>query len=237
MNKQETILKTEKNILQEEKQILSEIKKEEKLIFGLEKNILVIGLSMALVIVATVSGLIYWQAHSREIVIDKAIISAPQIDLSVKTPGTLEEVFVNEGDQVLSDTVLARVGNELIKAKTAGLIIAVNNQIGRQFNPGEPIVSMIDPSELRVVGQIDENKGLADIVIGQAASFTVDAFGSQTFTGVVDEVNPTSNDSGVAFSISDKREVKKFDVKIRFNISANQKFKNGMSAKITIYKN
>jgi multidrug resistance efflux pump len=125
----------------------------------------------------------------------------------------------------------------LIKAKTSGLIIDAKKDIGQIFAAGTPVISMIEPGKLRVVGQIEEDKGLSDIVIGQAATFTIDAFGSQQFSGVVDEITPTSNDSGVAFSISDKRATKKFDVKIRFNALAHPEFKNGMSAKIVIYKN
>ena len=51
--------------------------------------------------------------------------------------------------------------------------------IGKTFNPGQAVVSMIDPAQLRVVGTIDENKGLNEIHVGQLASFTVDAFGSK----------------------------------------------------------
>ncbi|MFA5109560.1 MAG: efflux RND transporter periplasmic adaptor subunit [Patescibacteria group bacterium] len=213
------------------------ISSTETKIFGLKKNIVISGAVAALLIAGVLVGAIYWRVVSNRIVIDKSMISAPQIDLAAKTAGPLEEVFVNEGDEVLANAVLARVGNELIKAKTAGLIISVKKDIGQLFNSGTPVISMIDLSQLRVVGQIDENKGLADITVGQSAVFTVDAFGSQKFTGVVDEINQTSNDSGVAFSISDKREIKKFNIKVRFNTLAHPEFKNGMSAKITIYRN
>jgi len=213
------------------------ISSTETKIFGLKKNIVISGAVAALLIAGVLAGAIYWRVISHRIVIDKSMISASPIDLAAKTAGPLEEVFVNEGDEVLANAVLARVGNELIKAKTAGLVIGVKKDIGQLFNSGTPVISMIDLSQLRVVGQIDENKGLADITVGQSAVFTVDAFGSQKFTGVVDEINQTSNDSGVAFSISDKREIKKFDIKVRFNTLAHPEFKNGMSAKITIYRN
>lgn len=235
-NDQEKNISTDTKILKEEKAILEEIKKEKKKILGLEKNIIISGLILALLVAGVLIGIIYWRALSSRISIDKATVSATRIDLAAKSAGQLEEVFVNEGDEVPANAVLARVGNELIKSKTDGLIIDVKKDIGQLFNPGTPVVSMINPGELRVVGQIDENKGLSDILIGQAATFTVDAFSGQKFTGIVDEINQTSNDSGVAFSISDKRETKKFDIKIRFNVVAHPEFKNGMSAKITIYK-
>jgi len=68
------------------------------------------------------------------------------------------------------------------------------------------------------------------------ASFTVDAFGSKKFFGIVDEISPISDQSGIVFNISDKREVKQFDIKVRFDIKAYPQLKEGMSAKIIIYK-
>jgi len=234
---QDNILQAEEKILAEEKEVLQEIKKEEKKFLGLERKLAVTGILAALVVASAAAGLLYWHMASHQVEIDNSIISAPQIDLASQTAGPLEEVFVNEGDTVPANAVVARVGNELIKTKTAGLIISVKKDIGELFNPGTPVVSMIDPDELRVVGQIDENKGLSDIAIGQPATFTVDAFGGTRFTGVVDEITPTSDASAVVFNISDQREVRQFDVKVRFNVQAHPQFKNGMSAKIIIYQN
>ena len=94
---------------------------------------------------------------------------------------------------------------------------------------------MIDPAELRVVGRLQEDKGLQDVHIGQRATFTADAFPGKTYEGIVDEISPTSNQSGVVFSISDKREIRQFDIKVRYDIVLHPEFKNGMSAKLRIY--
>jgi multidrug resistance efflux pump len=106
---------------------------------------------------------------------------------------------------------------------------------GQVFSAGAPVVTMIDPGELRIMGKIDEDKGLSRIKVGDPVSFTVDAFGNTEFVGVVDEVSPTSNQSSVVFSISDKREIKQFDVKVRYDITLHPEFKNGMSAKMRVY--
>ena len=66
--------------------------------------------------------------------------------------------------------------------------------------------------------------------------FKVDAFGSKKYYGVVDEISPTSKESGIAFNISDKRETKEFNISVRFDNAAYNELKNGMSAKIWIYK-
>lgn len=187
-------------------------------------------------VAAIVGGLLYWQTESTRVSIDKSLIAAPQIALSPSQPGQLSQVFVNEGDFIKANAPVAKVGDELIKSKVAGEVISVRNDIGKIFNPGESVVVMVDPKELRVVGTIEENKGLDQIHIGQQVSFTVDAFGSREYAGVVDEVSPTAKASGVVFNISDKRATQEFDIKVRFNQDKYPELKNGMSAKITVFK-
>jgi len=182
-------------------------------------------------------GLIYWRVIQNRIYIEKAQIVAPQINLAAQAAGTLEEIFVQEGSQVQANNPVARVGNELIKAKVAGTIISVKKDFGKIFNPGETVVSMIDPTELRVIGQIEEDKGLKDIMVGQQAIFEIDTFGSKDYYGVVDEVSATSRENDVVFNISDKRQLNEFNIKIRFDVNLYPELKNGMSAKIWVYKN
>lgn len=87
------------------------------------------------------------------------------------------------------------------------------------------------------MASIDEDKGLSEIKLGDQVVFTVDAFGSQKFQGIVDEISPTAKQEDVVFNISDKRQINQFDVKIRFDVNAYPQLKNGMSAKVWIYKN
>lgn len=187
-------------------------------------------------VIGTVVGLVTWQALSVRVFIDKAEISSSLISLSPSAPGTLAELMVREGDQVTDNQVVARVGDELIKTQTAGLVLKVSENLGKTINPGEAVVTMINPENLRVVAHLDENKGLPEVAVGQRAVFTVDAFGSKEFVGVVDEISDTSRDSDLVFSISDKREAKKFDVKVRFSLAQYPELKNGMSAQVWIYK-
>ncbi len=185
---------------------------------------------------ALIAGsLLYWQSSSTRIGIDSSLIAAPLIDLSPAAGGQLEETYVNVGDVVPANTEVAKVGDEIIKTKIGGEIVSVEKNIGKSFSPGQAVVSMIDRGELRVVGTIDENKGLSQIKVGQLANFSVDAFGSKTYDGVVDEVSPTSRQTGVLFNISDQRPTQQFDIKVRFNQDQYPELKNGMSAKLTIF--
>lgn len=220
-----------------DKENKNEIKKIEEQI--LKKNIVskpwfksvvgIIGIILAL------TFFIYWRMVSGKIVIENSSIEAPIINLSSSTSGILSDIYVNVGDIISDNTPVAKVGNEIITSKVKGVIVSVTHLEGQFFGTGVPVVSMINTKEEKVLGKIDEDKGLIDIKIGQPATFTVDAFGNKIFNGVVSEVSPMSNQSGVIFNISDKREIKKFDVKVSFDQNEYPMLKQGMSAKITVF--
>jgi multidrug resistance efflux pump len=192
--------------------------------------------SVAFLILAIAGTASYFIFSSKEVEIDASSISAPLIELTPTSAGRLNAVYVNEGDTVAANAPVAEIGTEIITTKIAGTIVQVNNTIGAQIAPGQAVIEMIDPMQLRVVGKIDEDKGLAQIQVGDPASFTVDAFGGKSFVGVVDEIAPTSNQSDVVFDISDQRETQQFDIKVRYDTSAYPQLKNGMSARIWIYE-
>ncbi len=200
---------------------------------------LVLALGATVVLLLLIGGGAYWYVSSKTVYIDQSVISAPVTDLSPSSPGVLEQVFVNVGDIVTVGEPIARVGDQIVEAQTKGEIVSVNNNIGAFINPAAEqgtVASMVDPSQLRVVGHLDENKGLSQVKVGDPVIFTVDAFGGKTFKGVVDEISPTSRSSAVVFSISNQRPTNEFDVKVRFSTTAYPELKNGMSARIWIYK-
>jgi hypothetical protein len=189
----------------------------------------------ALVIIALGVIAAYIISTSGRIAVDTASIEAPLISLTTAAPGHLDAVYVKVGDTIAANTPVAEVGSQVITSKVAGLVVSVNDTVGAVVGAGEGVVTMIDPSQLRVVGKVDENKGLTDIKVGDPITFTVDAFGGKTFTGIIDEVAPTSNQSGIVFNISSQRETQQFVVKARFDTSAYPELKNGMSARMWIY--
>ena len=186
--------------------------------------------------IAGLVGLFYWQITKNQIYVDKSEIFADTISLSSSQGGMLKEVFVKEGDTVPADFAVARVGDDLVKTATKGLVVQTNNNIGENLSPGEAVVKIINPDNLKVVASIEEDKGLSDVAVGQQVVFTVDAFGAKKFYGIVDEVSPISRVMDVVFNISDQRQENEFDIKIRFDQSQYPELKNGMSAKVWILK-
>ncbi len=188
------------------------------------------------VIISLIAGLFaYYQINSGRVYIEKASIVAPLISLKPSYPGILNRVFVKVGDKVSINTVVAQVGNKNIITKTSGVITYVNNVPGQYMSSQNTVVQIYNPMELRVIGQIQEDKGLKKIKAGQKIIFTADAFGSKEYYGTVEDVSPTSRESDIVFAISDKREEKSFDVTGRFDVGKYPELKNGMSARMWVY--
>jgi multidrug resistance efflux pump len=197
---------------------------------------LIVAAFIVVVIGGGIASFAYLAASSKTVYIENSLIQAPAVILTSTQSGTLNAVYVSPGDMVAPGTVVATVGTELIKSSTGGLVLTANNNIGKAVTNSDVVVSLIDPSQLRVVGQVQEDKGLVDIHTGERAVFTVDAFGSKEFSGVVDEVSPTSKTGDVVFNVSDKRQEQNFDVKVRFDTTTHPELKQGMSAKLWVYK-
>ena len=192
-------------------------------------------LALVLIVLALGGGVwAYLLYQNRSVYIEKSDLEAPEIDLAPTAAGVLNDMLVKAGDAVAANQVVARVGDQLIKAKIAGTITKADASVGQSYNPGQTVVAMVDPSELRVVGHIDENKGLDRIRVGQYATFTVDTFGSKQYSGIVDEISPEARSGDIVFTISDKRQEQVFDIKVRFDTSAYPELKDGMSARIWV---
>lgn len=189
---------------------------------------------ISLIVIAAITW--YLIDQSKYISTDAASISAPLIQLTPQTTGILKLVLVKEGDTLRAHQPVARVGTEMITTEVAGQAITVKQDIGAVYNPGQPVVTMIDPNQLRVVASVEEDKGLNDIQVGQSVNFTVDAYGSEQFHGTVDEIADTSKSGDVVFNISDKRQEQNYDIKIKYDRGTNPPFQNGMSAKVWIIK-
>jgi multidrug resistance efflux pump len=182
------------------------------------------------------AGIAYWIDQQKYVYTDKSAISADVISLTPHTPGALKRVMVHDGDVVSAHQDVARVGDEMIMTEIGGVVLEAKRDIGGLYAAGQPVVTMIDPAELRVTARVEEDKGLKDVRVGQKALFTVDAYGSEEFEGTVESVSRTSREGDVVFNISDKREEKEFEVKIQYDHDRYPFFQNGMSAKVWIVK-
>src|ERR1035437_7440332 len=192
-----------------------------------------------IVIVAAllIGGFVGYQLLKDRVAVDNSLVQAPIITISPEVPGKIMDLKVYEGEQVKKGDVLAIVGTSSLNAYQDGLIVSTNNAIGSIASGQTAVVQMINFSDMRIAGTLDENKGLDKVKIGQAVSFSVDALPNQTFWGYVDEISPTAKQTQLQFSVSSERPTQQFIVYTRFNAYSYPQIKNGMSAKMTVYTN
>jgi len=227
---------SESIIQKEEQELKKELKREGKGLEWFFKSHTFRILLTIIIFAVLVFGVIYLANSNGRIYGENSEISAPVITLSPSVPGVLQNVFVKENDFISAGTVVATVGGNPITSQIDGLVISVQNTPGQLVNSQTPVVQMIDIKQLRVVGHVEEDKGLANIRPGQKVVFTVDAFGSKKYNGVVESVAPAPDTSDIVFSISNNRQEKQFDVSVSYDLNAYPELQQGMSAKMWIYK-
>lgn len=192
-------------------------------------------LAAVVIIFGAMGAFLFWNVSSTQVSIDTSVLSAPTAAIAPTSGGPLNALYVKEGDTVAPNAPIAQVGTETLFAKSGGIAAGGPQVIGSFFAPGQKVMTVVDNSQMRVAGTIDETKGLSKVKAGQRVTFTVDAYPGKKYIGTVDEVSPVSDTTGIAFTISDKRPVQKFTVYARFDVSAYPELKSGMSAKMTVY--
>jgi multidrug resistance efflux pump len=191
--------------------------------------------AISLVLLAAIIFYILFGKLSERVFIDDSLIQSPIITVSPATTGTVREIDVKEGQSVSRGDTLAVVGSETLRADTNGLIVSASDLTGSTVTPQTPLIQMIAPVNLRVAGTVDETKGLGRIKVGQAVSFTIDAFPGYTYWGFVDEISPNAKQTQLSFTISSERPTQQFVVYARFDSARYPEIKNGMSSKMTVY--
>lgn len=189
------------------------------------------------VVLLTIASMSFFAVSSSRISIDSSVVTGPVTTVSPLTPGKLQEMDVYEGEKIKKGDVIGIVNGQSYASDINGIVILANNQIGSIVGAQNPLAQIVDESQMRIAGTIDENKGLKDIHAGQVVSFTVDALPGQTFWGYIDEISPSAKQTQVAFSISSERPTQQFVVYARFDSDAYTTIKNGMSAKMTVFTN
>lgn len=112
-----------------------------------------------------------------------------------------------------------------IYAPSDGTVLEINAEVGERITQdGTAVVTLADTSELELtidVAEID----IVQISVGQAAEVEIDALSGQTFTGVVEYIAPTSDDSSSIVS---------YGVTIRMTDESLDRVLPGMTAVATI---
>lgn len=88
--------------------------------------------------------------------------------------------------------VQAQLSNTVLTAPFSGYIFNKRIVIGDMASANMPLMTLVDTSKVKVEVNVGEND-IAKLIVGQTANFKVDAYPSQTFTGIVSEISPAAD--------------------------------------------
>jgi len=155
-------------------------------------------------------------------------ISNSQLTL-IKTGATEDQLRVQEATveqaQANVDSAQAKLNKSIINSPINGIITNVDAKIGQIMQPGQPSVSIISFGQYDIESFIPE-ADIAKIKIGNMATTTLDAYGSDTFF----ETSVIKIDPGETVI----ENVPTYKVTLKFASSSDSRIKSGMTANLDI---
>jgi multidrug resistance efflux pump len=131
---------------------------------------------------------------------DNAQVDGTPVQVGSLNAGRVEAInvqvgsVVNKGDVVARVVLPTQVGSALVRegisAPFDGTVIDVPVGVGATVQPGQGIVTMVDPSTLYVNANIDETS-VRHVAIGDPVDVHLDAL-NETVTGSVESITPAS---------------------------------------------
>ncbi len=171
-------------------------------------------------------------AYSNLNIADSSFNSA-KLNYDLKIAGnTLEAISAQEAKvaqmQAQVDAAKAQLAKRVIYAPITGLIVKQEAKVGEIATPNNIIVSVISYGEYEVESFIPE-ADIAKVKVGDLASSTLDAYGSDTFF----DTEVIKIDPGETVI----ENVPTYKVTLRFASSSDSRIKSGMTANLDILTN
>lgn len=214
------------------------------------KNKKVIIILCMLVLVLSAVWLYFNYQKSHYIVTEDARVDGTIVKVSPQVTGKLTELSFEENQMVEQDQILARQSDEtlspganvdmtVIRTPVRGQIIKKMANVGEMASPSSPIALMVNPDELYITANIEEDK-IEQVKEGQEVHFTVDSFPKVWFRGKVDSIGSASTSVTSLLSAQSSgnsfiKVTQRIPVKISFSGKYEEKLLPGMNAKIKIY--
>ncbi|MHB8423286.1 MAG: HlyD family secretion protein [Leptospirales bacterium] len=129
--------------------------------------------------------------------------------------------------------------NYTVHSPIAGQVAERISQIGEVVSPGQPLLSIVDPSDIWITAKVKETR-MKDVRVGQPVDINVDTYDGHTFHGHVDRLLPVSaaavsllppeNASGTFVKV-----IQRIPVRIRIDNPGTFSLRPGMSTEVKIH--
>jgi multidrug resistance efflux pump len=174
--------------------------------------------ALALAVIVLLAGAVWWRvalfssSQQPQPLVASGTAEADEVLISPKISGQLVALPAIEGSDVRAGDVVAQLDDSLIKLQmrmadevallqlqiqakdytlrspTSGVITHVPMKVGEVVVPGETIVTVANPSHLKVTVYIPE-RNLGTVRAGQPVRVTADPFPDRAFDGVITSIN------------------------------------------------
>ena len=153
-------------------------------------------------------------------------------DIAVTAGGRIAAVHVQPGDTVKAGDLLFETVDALsapgvspeIAAPVSGAVTALYTASGAQVYRGALLCEIADLAALELSAEVDE-LDLSGLRVGDALTYTLDAYGEEIFSGVVTEIRPIG---------AKRQNASYFDVRI--TLPQGRMLLPGMNATVTLGK-
>jgi len=212
------------------------------------KKVIIILSSLVIILVAVWLYFAYQDNHF--IVTEDAKVDATIVKVSPQISGKITDVNFDENQLVEENQMIARQSDEtlasganvdmtVIRTPISGQIIKKMASAGEMGSPSNPIALMVNPNELYITANIEEDK-IELVEEGQEVRFTVDSFPKVWFRGKVESIGSASTSVSSLLSTQSSgnsfiKVTQRIPVKISFSGKYEEKLLPGMNAKIKIY--
>ncbi len=213
---------------------------------GKKKVVIVLG---ALIIVLAVVAVYFSYQNRHYVVTDDAKVDAMIVKASPQISGRILELNFEENQTVEAGEILGRQSDDtlspaanvdltVIRAPISGKIIKKLASPGEMGSPSNPVALMVDPNDIYITANIEEDK-LLRIKEGQQVRITVDSFPKVWFLGEVETIGSASTS---VFSLLPAQSsgtfvkvTQRIPVKIRLQKQYEEELLPGMNAIVKIY--
>lgn len=163
-------------------------------------------------------------------------VEANEVRLAAERGGRVEQVFVEEGDTVRRNQVLAEIrpsaggARERLRAPFDGVVLYRSVEPGEIAAAGAPLITVADLSDLSLTVYVPEDR-YGRITLGQTYPVTVDSFPGEVFQGAVRAIADKAEFTPRNVQTTDSRKTTVFAIRLDLPAESG-KLKPGMPADV-----